>query len=382
MKDSTWSPVMVLVDNALQRLDLISDETVARIREDLTDFVLVPYDEHRNTVRDQLRRRLLAFRDRRAWGPVDIEQAVVLAQRRARQGISIDVLISAYHVGDRELWRNLSTEPGGARALLPDLATLMLESMQTVSTTLASAHSKETWARDRMKLSVSQRLIDLLNTNAHDTETARLAEYLGFVPELHCVAIAYLSEKDEPESAEQLDLERAGKAAIARAGLGTTHIMLVQSDEKMLGRIVHALTTSSLIGIGGSHSGIAGAARSLKQAQIALAAATQQNKVSIFADNWNLSCVLNTSELLDDDVLHIADLAHAHPPLRETIGAFAQADMSVTQCARASHLHPNTVIYRLARWRDLTGWDARTFSGLGKSLIACALADRQLSRPS
>jgi len=37
------------------------------------------------------------------------------------------------------------------------------------------------------------------------------------------------------------------------------------------------------------------------------------------------------------------------------------------------HLHPNTVKYRLERWRQLTGWDARTWDGLSASMLALGL---------
>ena len=42
--------------------------------------------------------------------------------------------------------------------------------------------------------------------------------------------------------------------------------------------------------------------------------------------------------------------------------------------ARRLGLHPNSTMYRLARWHELTGWDPRTFRGLSLSLLACWLA--------
>lgn len=62
--------------------------------------------------------------------------------------------------------------------------------------------------------------------------------------------------------------------------------------------------------------------------------------------------------------------------------AFAEADTSITHCARTSHLHANTVVYRLGRWRELTGWDPRTFSGLTRSIAACVLADSRSVLPT
>jgi sugar diacid utilization regulator len=360
------------VDRELHRLEAITDETVFRIREELSDFALVPIDEHRETVREQLRRRLVAFRDRRAWDPTDLDQAVALAQRRARQGVSVDALISAYHVGDRQLWRSLSAMPGDAQALLPELASLMLESMQAVSTTLASAHSKESRARDRMELAVSQRLIDLLNTGTADAEASRLAEFLGLDLNVPCVALACAADRGE---ATRLDTPHIDRAVVIRGGISTTEIILIQAGDVNITEVIQTLVATCRVGRGEAHAGAAGAARSLAQARIALSSASTHRRVSDFADNWVFSCVTSHAALLEPEVLDIAAIATANLPLHQTIRAFADANMSVTQCARDAHLHPNTVVYRLERWRSLTGWDPRTFSGLLKSVAACELAD-------
>ena len=48
-------------------------------------------------------------------------------------------------------------------------------------------------------------------------------------------------------------------------------------------------------------------------------------------------------------------------PLRETLLAFAAADLNVGATARRLHIHPNTVNYRLRRLERLTGRDVRRF---------------------
>jgi DNA-binding PucR family transcriptional regulator len=60
--------------------------------------------------------------------------------------------------------------------------------------------------------------------------------------------------------------------------------------------------------------------------------------------------------------------------LAAAIEAFADHGLSVVAAARALHVHPNTVIYRLDRWRTLTGWDPRTFPGLALSIASLRLA--------
>jgi DNA-binding PucR family transcriptional regulator len=60
--------------------------------------------------------------------------------------------------------------------------------------------------------------------------------------------------------------------------------------------------------------------------------------------------------------------------LSDAVEAFAEHGLSVVAAARALHVHPNTVIYRLERWRTLTGWDPRTFGGLALSIASLRLA--------
>ncbi|WP_010595674.1 helix-turn-helix domain-containing protein, partial [Rhodococcus sp. P14] len=54
--------------------------------------------------------------------------------------------------------------------------------------------------------------------------------------------------------------------------------------------------------------------------------------------------------------------------LAETLRAFATSGFSLSACARELRVHPNTVKYRLDRWRELTGWDVHDVEGLVASL--------------
>ncbi|WP_280437707.1 PucR family transcriptional regulator [Nocardia carnea] len=383
MGQASWGPVVDVVDSVLDRLDTITDDAVARIRTELSDFALVPYDEHREAVHEQLRRRLIAFGERRTWNQDDLGEVRALARRRARQAIALDVVIRAYHVGDRELWRHLSAARGEVQKLLPELASLMLESLQSVTSTLALAHGSETRARDRVQMAVSQRLIDLLDSDPPDAEATRLAEYLGFDSARPFVGLAYVRGRGGSESAVEAGPHFADGPIIARGGIGAVQVLVIQADDDSIAQVVESLATAAFrVGVGSGHPGVAGAARSLRQAQLALSATSARNAVSRFGVDWLIDCVMSLADLLDHDVYHAAEIADVHPALRETVVAFAEADMSITHCARSSHLHANTVVYRLGRWRELTGWDPRTFSGLTRSVAACALADSRTVPPT
>ena len=379
MSESDWAPAARLVERELSRLDVITLETVTRIRDELPDFLLVPMSEHLGSVHEQLRRRLDAFRERRAWDPDDLVQAVRLAQRRARQGIPVDTLISAFHEGDRELWRNLSREPGLAAPLLPELTSLILESMQAVSTTLASAHSRETRERDRVHISVSQRFIELLLAQDFGPELSRLAQYLGLDEGSRHVAVAFAVGVDDQARLEDLVLRHLETLDPIHARIAETYVVLLHGTDAASRAIaaIESVREHVRAGVGCVKEGLDGAATSLLQARATLAISTPTAPVRSFSADWQLCGFASTSALLEPEARDAIDVARSHSHLRETVQAYAAASMSTAECARTSHLHANTVIYRLDRWAALTGWDPRDFVGLSKSIAVCMLAELQ-----
>ncbi|HLK51186.1 MAG TPA: helix-turn-helix domain-containing protein [Bryobacteraceae bacterium] len=63
----------------------------------------------------------------------------------------------------------------------------------------------------------------------------------------------------------------------------------------------------------------------------------------------------------------------------QTIRAFADASFNVKETARHLGVHTNTVYFRLNRIQQLTGIDARTYSGTSRLLTALRLFEIQTS---
>ena len=53
-----------------------------------------------------------------------------------------------------------------------------------------------------------------------------------------------------------------------------------------------------------------------------------------------------------------------------TLGAFAEANLSLKHAAARLHVHPNTLSYRLQRVEDATGLNPRRFAHLRALLVA------------
>jgi hypothetical protein len=121
-------------------------------------------------------------------------------------------------------------------------------------------------------------------------------------------------------------------------------------------------------GVGAVRVGWDGARQSLVDARLALG--VSRDAVGTFDEEWVLATLYGSRERLTEVCAPGQDVARKSRHLADAVEAFADNRLSVVGAARALHVHPNTVIYRLERWHGLTGWDPRTFRGLAAS-VAC-----------
>jgi hypothetical protein len=379
---ASWDPVVELCDRVMGDLPRLALDSVTCIRRDLVAYTAVPFEEHLAAVTEQQRRRLEALAGRRLLADSDLDRAVELARRRARQGIAVDVLIGAYHLGDQELWRALCRDPRSAAPLLPEVAALMLRLLHAISTVLASTHGEVTRGLQTHRVTLSQRLVELLLGGMVGAEASRVADALGLDPQADFVAGMWQrSEPDVVLPAEARDELEAAPVPLVHSYQSGSVVILVQGvGPEWLDGLAGRLFLEGDVGIGLRRGGLAGAVLSLGDARLALSAASRHRRVVRFTDVWAEACLLSEAARLEPLVAEASRTATAHPHLAETVLAFAAADMSVARTAERLHLHANSVTYRLQRWRQLTGWDPRAFDGLTKSVAACRLAVRGNSR--
>lgn len=140
------------------------------------------------------------------------------------------------------------------------------------------------------------------------------------------------------------------------------------------------------IGIGESASSIQGLRRSLLQARAALNAADSAEDSSlIFAEDLKSARFLLAGlppELLGDYRAHVLadviayDKSHGSE-LEHTLRVFLELSASYVACAKALHLHVNTVRYRIRQVHRLTGLDVASLPDQVTLYIAVhAVADR------
>lgn len=379
--------IVVICTRVLVRLPETAPLVAARIRAARTEYQVVPIDDHISHVTEQQARLVQALMESRPPSPEDLVRAAALGRLRASQGVSVEAVIGAFHIGNRALWDSLVEQSGHGGHLLPGLATLMWESIEVMSSGIAAAHSSVSRSRQARDLTIRHRFVELLALEDVGLELREIAVALGFDPDgSFKLAVARTGEPDGPWSIgeEESGLGakpdgappvRQGAACWSRVG---ENLAVVAQGELGEGTIERLRATSGLrVGIGLNRAGLAGAAASLVDARRTLALTGPDRPTADFAEDWAAATILADARRLQPVIEpHRATVA-GNPHLVEALASYAAAGGSVTAAARLLHVHPNTIAYRLDRWAELTSWDPRTHTGLVNSLWAVRLADAE-----
>ncbi|MEW1819321.1 helix-turn-helix domain-containing protein [Arthrobacter sp. NPDC080031] len=345
--------------------------TTRMIRAEVPEYAVVDVDEHtERTFRNQTQLlRLLA--DGREPGETDLRAAADLGRLRSSQGIAVESVIAAYNVGNQELWRLLCEAAGADSEVLVKLATRLLHAVEVITSEMAAAHTSYARVRQAQDVSLRHRLVELLSRETVAAEARDIVAVLGADPDGSFRAMRIAPAQIDDDSTQKL-----ARALGTRAIVADSHETTVLSQgltEEELQAAAERWTPGRRVGIGLGHGGLEGAHRSLSEARMSLATATDRTLVQSFERDWLWATVVAARSSLEPIVAVQRTTVEQNPHLVETLEAFMTTGFSMAKTAQLLHLHANSVAYRLDRWYELTGWDPRTFAGLCQSLLAIAL---------
>jgi hypothetical protein len=165
---------------------------------------------------------------------------------------------------------------------------------------------------------------------------------------------------------------RLGAGWSARGTVDGHQLVLVQTGST--DGLPAPVTPGSPVGFGMVRRGWDGARLTLVDTLQAFELARARGTSVRFDEEWVAATLLAAGDRLGPACEDARAVAERSSHIADAVSAFADHGLSVVGAARALQVHPNTVIYRLDRWRSLTGWDARSFAGLAKSMAALELA--------
>jgi hypothetical protein len=293
-----------------------------------------------------------------------LDAAYELGRGEARNGRTMDALLSAYRVGARVAWRELSTTAvaGGLPApTMAKFAELVFEYIDSLSASSASGHTDELATSGRVRQRYLDRLGKDLLTGAAIEKLVASAERADWTPPETLTAVALPVEQVRtvmvglPNTTLQLVEDLPGVDAA-----DTVAVLLVPD----LGgidrpRLLHALD---------GHDAVVGPARvwtdvltSYRRVLRGRALPRSTDAKVVDTDARLAELVLGADAEALADLRHqvLAPLATLRPNtaerLAETLRAWLLHQGNRDNVAAALFVHPQTVRYRMGQLRDLYG---------------------------
>lgn len=371
--------LQALCADVQQRMDVRSDEIVARLRRELTSYANLPIAEQRRTVREMTKQMLVGLASEGGPTAAGRDLARASARRRAHYGVSPYDVLAAFHIVNRIVWDMIRESPCAADDLLIEIVDPMWSWLQAMSESVVDGYIDESpFARDGRVEAARTTLFAGLGDDTRLEHTTEAARILAFEPSGGFQALCSLRDAWDAPKISELRRRLRGLNGIVHCGLhGRLMIVLNQgADEVELTRAIQQVASDGVrVGLGLVRPGLTGAGVSVDDAERALRVAELWSRRTIrFHDAWLEASLLDSEIRLEPLFVATRQVARDHPDLAKAILTYAASGFSLSQSSKALNIHPNSVAYRLNRWRELTHLDPREFPGLVTSVVGLTLS--------
>jgi hypothetical protein len=316
----------------------------------------------RTGVTEALRQFVALIRDPDAGREAGRDVYVGLGRGELRQGRTLDSLQSAYRVGARVAWRRVSAaarRDGADAEQLGLLAEAIFAYIDELSADSVEGYAQAQREQEGERQRRRRELLALLlrEPPAEESELRAAAQTAGW----------RLPRSAAPLAVAEADLARVGRRLPADAlvgsldGIGCALVSGAASPRATaeLERATESVTAA--LGPAVPRAELGGAWSLAKAALRAAEAGAIAWTTLLVAEDHLADLVIFESGGLADRLVRsrLAPLAELTPAgrarMEETALAFVQHGGNAAAMARALHLHPQTIRYRLARLRELLG---------------------------
>jgi sugar diacid utilization regulator len=347
-------------------------------------------------------------------GPLPEEQLDrirVAAARRLHQRVSLEAFVHAGRVWARVVWEavldSARVDRPQEREVALELAGRVMNYIDAVSTTGARAYLDELNDRGLLR----QDLLDALISGHGDAgETRRQARSLhlrlgeNYVVVVLRAAQMEREEANEPPLATRVALDRIvaatrnhlrPSAAALLAGMHQRDVVAlypvsepgeVVAVKRDCAALVDSLSVEVSVGMSGWHAGMQAIAIAYEEAldAVEIAAATGTRGRAVVLEEVLIEHMLRSSthadRILAEALQPLVDYDRAHQAsLVATLRAYVETRLNLTRSAETLRVHPNTVVYRLRRIRELSGRDPGDADDLLVLALGLKLRDLQSS---
>ncbi|MEO8899701.1 MAG: helix-turn-helix domain-containing protein [Candidatus Dormibacter sp.] len=368
-----WAPTATLppeiTDHLLAEVDIMARRMTRRIAAEINlpaQFRSIGYLRLvTSACRDALRTLVRLLRDGRGLRTADLQRLGNMGAQQAEMGVPLEVLLAAYRLAARVVWRELIGESAGLEAL-PRATVIavtgqVLEYLDEISGAVGSAYLETRERLMRRRDLDRDRLLQRLVAGDATPEFRRLAAAaeLDLQPPYEVLACAVAS------AAAEGALERAlrERSVLLVADQPGTWIALVPGHERVaqvLEEAQKSLPDAVCWGIGPVAATLADVADSARRAREALHVGLRLDPnervwddaaVGIFATlATDPAAMARYVDNVLGAVLGVPEVRRA--PLLETLSALL-ATPSLNEAAGLLGLHRHTVVYRTRRLAEL-----------------------------
>jgi hypothetical protein len=376
-----WEPIAELCQKVAMTFVFLEDPVIKSALAELPPYMdgSVPVTELESNLKREVTMVLRGLAERRDPDAELKEFVRDLCRKRGAQGAKVDTMYRGLRADCEALWNALVRtanlkEEALVRLLLVDVSTLLWKTYDDLALTASEAFRDISVAQEAANSALKHRLVErlLAGDDPNSSDLAALAETLGFDPRLPFQAFSVaMTDEPMPLPVSEHDLMKSVGGVCRVIPRGHAFVILVQRiPEQHVIKLLLRSPAKPAIGVGITRTGMTGAKLSLVDADHALLLALLRGGVVRFVDAWPTATVFAERSRLTDVLPPGAADALGDPILVTSVRAYADAALSLVTAGKRLHVHPNTIAYRLGRWREITGWDPRTLHGLTCSMLA------------
>jgi len=344
------------------QLPTLADDVVAAIVDEVPSYRDAFSGPMGETISNAVELALGGFLTLASRGrPVDlsaapaVEGSYQLGRGEARSGRTTDALLSAYRIGARVAWRELSTTAvrhGLGAEVLADFAELVFAYIDEQSAAAVAGHTDELATTGRVRQRLLERIAHHLLRDAPVDQVVAAAERAAWTPPTTLTAVLV------PES----------QARQVLAGISPATLTVVDPPELDEGVLLlvpdaHAHRRAALLRTLADRGALAGPARPWLEVRASYDRALRARAAGLEVDTEAhlVELVLDADSAARDDLRTklLAPLADLRPgtaeKLADTLRAWLLHQGRRDDVANALFVHPQTVRYRMGQLRELYG---------------------------
>jgi hypothetical protein len=390
-----------IVDDLERTVDGLAERMLKQYLESIPSYRALPdvtLDQIREVNRANLNGFIRAMREGRGPSADEIGMIRDSASRRAREGVPLSGLLVAYRTGAQIAWTEarviIGDDPQRLAAGL-DLATAIMSWIDEASGAAAQAYLAE-YERLSSDREASRRdFVDgAISGELTGEEVMARGEALGLNPTVSS-AVAILLFDTAPGDVRLRSAQHKVRALAAELPNAEHSLSVVRGEELLLifpverwveeiadelrafiERASDAIEMKLIAGVGRARESLTELAGSYREASIALAAARAGSSapLALYGEVLVEELILRERAVAKRLAQTILEPLDHHPDLRATLVEYIKHGPSLPSVAKRLFLHPNTVAYRLARVRDLTGRDPKSPAGVAELFLALRAA--------